>query len=94
MIGTCYAPCAIGLHICGMSADETEAVTVLNLPTRTIAEARRLFERAKVECEIVGEEPRSLVVDLCLGANEHGADDFSMSRQMLDRLLAIAGQAA
>ncbi|WP_336801790.1 hypothetical protein [Kaistia sp. MMO-174] len=87
-----YAPCAVGLHVCGMSEDGTEAVTVLNIPTRTAAEAHRLFYRAKAECQIAGEEPRSLVVDLCLGANEHGADDFSMSRQMLDRLVVLAAQ--
>lgn len=73
-----------------MSEDEAQPVTVVNLPTRTAAEARRLFYRATAECQIAGEEPRSLVVELCLGANEHGADDFSMSRQMLERLIAIA----
>ena len=87
-----YAPCAIGLHVCGMSDDEAEPVTILNLPTRTAAEARRMFYRAKAECQISGDEPTSLVVDLCLGVNEYGADDFSMSRQMLERLIALAAQ--
>lgn len=87
-----YQPCHLGIHVCGISRDEDNPITVANFPTRTAAEARRLFAAAKAECEAGGDEPGDFVIDLNVGLNEMQVEDFMMSRQMLDRLTKIAGE--
>ncbi|WP_204274418.1 hypothetical protein, partial [Stenotrophomonas maltophilia] len=62
-----YEPCAIGIHVCGVSADELEPVTVANIRLPTRAKARELFNLARQECRAVSGEPCDLVVDLCVG---------------------------
>lgn len=84
----CYQPCTNGLHVCGIHPDESNFLTVCNLPTATPRAARDLFERARLECAATEGEPCDLVVDL----QQRGdcSEDFPMTRQMLDRLRALA----
>jgi hypothetical protein len=82
-----YHPCDIGLHVCGHLPDESGPLTILNLPTKTAGEARALFEAARAECACQEGEPDDFFVDLNIDTQ---VDEFSMSRQMLDRLKQIA----
>lgn len=88
----CYQPCRTGLHVCGKHPDGMNALSVANFPTRGVRSARELFERAKAECAVPEGDDGDLVVDLMI---DHDCDeDFSMNRQMLARLVEIAGEAA
>lgn len=82
----CYTPCEHGLHVCGFHPDGENFLTVMNLPVLTAAQARALFDAARAD--VAGEDSdRDLVVDLM----QHGAceEDFSMNRQMLERLALL-----
>lgn len=84
----CYQPCANGLHVCGIHPDEINFLTVANFATPDADSARHLFERAKAECAVSGDEAEDLVVDL--QQDDECCEDFCMSRQMLARLGALA----
>lgn len=84
----CYQPCRTGLHVCGVHPDGENAMTVLNLPTRTADEARGLFERARIEVGEARGQKADYVVDLMI--NRDCDEDFGMNRQMLERLKALA----
>lgn len=82
-----YNPCDIGLHVCGEYLDAAD--TVANFPCQTASDARRLFEIARSELAVDGDD-WDVIVDLNVGADEHHIDDFGMRRQMLPRLAALA----
>lgn len=84
----CYQPCRFGLHVCGEHPDGMNCLTVANFPTRGSASARELFDRAKAEVAVADGEDGDFVVDLML--NSECEEDFTMNRQMLDRLRSIA----
>lgn len=85
----CYQPCNLGVHVCGQHPDGDNCLTAANYPRRSVSAARSLFDLAKAECAIAPGEPRDLVVDLMVDGDI--VDDFLMSRQMLERLTALAG---
>lgn len=85
-----YYPCSCGVHVCGDK--DGAAATFGNIPARDDAEARMIFEACKAEAEAGADEPTEFVVDLNLYDTIH-AEDFSITRQMLDRCLA-AGRAS
>lgn len=91
--GTIYDPCPVGLHVCGADDDDA-AATVLNVPCSTKEEARALFEWAKVECAVQGDETTDLVVDLNLHPDDGPDEDFCMTRQMLGRFASLCGVTA
>lgn len=86
----CYQPCRFGLHVCGEHPDGMNFLTVANFPTRGSASARELFDRAKAEFAVADGEDGDLVVDLML--NSDCEEDFTMNRQMLDRLRVLASE--
>ena len=85
----CYRPCRTGLHVCGFHPDDQNFLTIANLPTRDAAAAEALFARAEAELAVAEGEDGDLVIDLQL--NGDCERDFSMSRQMLERLIAMGG---
>lgn len=86
-----YHPCSCGIHICGDK--DGEAATFGNVPARSEAEARAIFAACRAEAEAAPDEPTEFVVDLNIGRDNLHVEDFSITRQMLDRCLA-AGRAA
>ncbi len=86
-----YYPCRCGVHVCGDK--DGEAATFGNIPARSEAEARAIFAACKAEAEAAPDEPTEFVVDLNLDLYNCHVEDFSITRQMLDRCLA-AGRAA
>lgn len=86
-----YHPCPCGVHVCGDK--NGEAATFGNIPARSEAEARAVFAACKAEAEAAADEPTEFVVDLNLNRDTLHIEDFSITRQMLERCLA-AGRAA
>lgn len=89
-----YAPCMIGLHLCGTARapgdDLEQPYTALNLPAPDHATAKAMFEAAKAEA-CCDEESADYVCDLNLGNQSSGCehvDDFYTNRQLLPRLIA------
>lgn len=81
-----YHPCWCGVHVCGSSPLD-EAMTVANIPARSPDEARQVWLACKAEAEASRDEPQDLVVDLNIDRDNMHVEDFSISRQMLDRCL-------
>lgn len=79
-----YSPCRDGLHVCGISSDEEEFVTVANVPGVTEA----LFERLKQTFGLPSGDDPDLVVDLCVQGDILA--DFGIRRQSLAALLVAA----
>lgn len=84
-----YSPCSFGIHVCGISADGEEPITIANFRTQGALSARRLWDAARERFEVAEGEPDDLLVDLCLGPYEV-VDNFAMTRQMLEPLRAFA----
>lgn len=85
-----YAPCRTGIHICGISADEAEPVTVANFPMRSAREAHELFLAARSQFAARDGEPDDLIVDYCSGGDI--TEDFPLCRQQLAGLQAFLEQ--
>lgn len=81
-----YNPCDVGLHVCG--DDNGEAVTLANFPCRSADHALRIFEMARTEFAVDGDE-WDVVVDLNISRDEKQVADFGMHRQMLNKLAAF-----
>lgn len=76
-----YNPCPDGIHVCGISGDEEEFISVANVVgvgEGTFAMLKTLFALPE------GEDP-DLVVDLMVGGD--CIRDFGIRRQQLDALL-------
>jgi hypothetical protein len=82
-----YRPSFPGVHVCGGDHDANRVFTVLNIPARSDAEARVMWEAARAECEVPKDE-HDVVVDL--NTQEGCCEDFYSNRQMLVRLQDIA----
>lgn len=87
-----YHPCWFGVHVCG-SSPEDAAMTIGEVVARNEAEARVIFEACRAEAEAQVGEPQDYVVDLNIGQDNLHVEDFSMTRQMLQRCLT-AGRMA
>lgn len=91
-----YAPCEIGLHLCGIcehpdgigDAFGCQPYTALNLPARSDAEAQRMWDAAKAEAELPDRSGEDFLCDLNLSCGT--VNDFSTNRQLLPRLIAAA----
>ena len=91
-----YEPVFPGLHLCGIcvgpagngDAFGEQPYTALNLPARDDAEARDMWDAAKLEASIVRGEGDDFVCDLNLSDGSH--DDYSTNRQLIPRLIAVA----
>jgi hypothetical protein len=79
-----YRPCRNGIHVCGADEAAYEFFTVANFPRLNEDQARTSFWWAKHEFQAAEGEPTDLVVDLMIGGDI--AEDFCMTRQMLDRM--------
>lgn len=64
-------------------------MTVANIRASSPSEARAIFAACKAEAANVGDEPQDYVVDLNIDRDNLHVEDFAMTRQMLDRCLAI-----
>lgn len=84
----CYQPCETGLHVCGLHPDGKNFLTIANFPAATEEGARALFERARSELSTPLGEEGDFVIDLQIDGS--CGEDFWMTRQMLDRLAALA----
>lgn len=86
----CYQPCRFGIHVCGHHPDGQNCMTILNIPTRTFAEAEALFQTAMADLAEPAGQEADYVVDL---QNNYDCErDFMMNRQMIDRLRALTVQ--
>lgn len=91
-----YDPVFPGLHLCGIcehpdgigDAFGEQPYTALNIPARSDAEARAMFEAAKAEAALPDREGEDFLCDLNLSDGTH--DDFSTNRQLLPRLIDAA----
>jgi hypothetical protein len=81
-----YTPCASGIHICGLTANEDEFLTVANFPGVT----RDAFEAARNACALSDHDDFDLVVDWMVGGDI--VEDFGMRRQQLDDLRRIVAR--
>ena len=82
-----YHPCRTGLHVCGADHDANEFFTQANHPPAPSA-ARAVFQQARDELGQPEGQLFDFVVDLMIDGDI--ADDFTISRQMLARLAAMA----
>lgn len=82
-----YATPHHGVHVCGISADEENFITVFRADTRTALQARTMYDAVKAECAMSDDEEQDLVVDLCMDGSTE--EDFPMRRQQLDRLKVV-----
>lgn len=80
-----YRPSSPGVHVCGADHEENRFYTVADFPAPSDAAARAMWEAARAECAVGGDD-YDVVVDLML--EEGHADDFSTTRQLLPRLTA------
>ena len=78
-----YKPCPDGIHVCGLDGPGERFTTEDNFPGL----GRCHFEWARTELQATADEPCDLVVDLFEGRSL--IDDFTMTRQMLPRLLRL-----
>ena len=94
-----YTPIFPGLHLCGICAHPDgvgdtlgeQPYTALNLPARDDAEARAMWEAAKLEASIAERTGEDFLCDLNLSDGAHA--DFSTNRQLVPRLIAAANAA-
>jgi hypothetical protein len=76
-----YSPCKNGIHVCGISGDETEFVTVGNRPGAT----RETFEQLRTQHGLGPGVDPDLVVDWVEGGDI--ISDFGIRRQSLNSIL-------
>lgn len=78
-----YAPCQYGIHVCGISGDEQEFVTVANFQRVSKAVFDSLRDDFGLE---PGEDPDLVVDFMCDGDI---VEDFGIRRQSLAAIEAI-----
>lgn len=76
-----YSPCTNGLHVCGISGDEEEFVTVQNVPGVT----EQTFDLLEAHYALPEGEDPDLVVDLVIDGDL--IRDFGIRRQSLAALV-------
>lgn len=88
-----YAPCEIGLHLCGFGqapgCDVEQPFTAANLPAPNHATAQAMFDAARREAECPKDEA-DFLCDLNLGSPDTGTecvDNFYTNRQLWPRLV-------
>lgn len=86
-----YHPCSMGLHICGQIEDEDGArpLTLRNIPASSMRSARKALVTLRGEFEATPDERGQVMVDLFDKAGDL-EDQFEVSRQMVDRVVARA----
>jgi len=82
-----YAPCVTGIHVCGISADETSFVTADNLPMRSRVRARAAWRQIRAEFEDLPAADADLVIDLMEGGDCE--ETHGIRRQWLSRIKQI-----
>ncbi len=90
-----YDPVAIGLHLCGICSgpdggdiNGEQPYTALNIAASSDAEARAMWEAARLEASVDSRDNEDFLCDLNL--SDGHCDDFSTNRQMIPRLIAAA----
>lgn len=79
-----YNPCRNGIHVCGISSDEEEFVTIANVP----GVDERQFDILETHFALPPEEDPDLVVDLM--ADGDIVRDFGIRRQQLVAIIKSA----
>jgi hypothetical protein len=82
-----YAPCADGVHICGIARDEEAPHTVANLPG-----AGGAFAKLALRYALPDDAEPDFVVDLMVG--DECVADFKLAAADLEMLLADVGELA